>query len=83
MNYVFLGDAQDMLTILAALAYYHEMGMGEPKNQFDHIHAIASNNDEDVSMDTTGIENLMRRLNKSLVNQKGPVVDVFKVAISQ
>lgn len=50
-------------TILAALRLYQEMGMGDPANRSDHIHDIATNGDDDISMDEWGIEELCQSIN--------------------
>ncbi|HCE7247036.1 TPA: hypothetical protein NHR53_005584 [Pseudomonas aeruginosa] len=50
-------------TILAALRLYQEMGMGDPANRSDHIHDIATNGDDEISMDEWGIEELCQSIN--------------------
>ena len=56
-------DNTDLNTILAALRYYQEQGMGDPENRSDDIHEIATNGDTDVSLDDAGIDDLCERLN--------------------
>lgn len=50
-------------TILAALRFYQESGMGDPTNRSEEIHAIATNNDELTSLDDEGIDDLCERIN--------------------
>ncbi len=55
--------AQEFHTIIAALRFYQESGMGDPGNRSDDIHDIACNGDETVSLDAVGIDNLCERIN--------------------
>lgn len=51
-------------TILAALRYYQEQGMGDPFNRSDSIHDIATNGGEVFSsLDAEGIDRLCEQLN--------------------
>jgi hypothetical protein len=54
---------QELATILAALRYYQEQGMGDPDNRSNDIHDIATNGDNEVSLDADGIDALCERLN--------------------
>lgn len=54
---------QRLNTILAALCFYQENGMGEPANRSDAIHDIATNGDTDISLDDAGIDELCSMLN--------------------
>jgi hypothetical protein len=54
---------QEFHSILAALRYYQENGQGEPANRSDRIHDIATDGDEDISLDEAGIDELCERLN--------------------
>lgn len=56
---------QDLATVLAALRFYQESGMGDPDNRSDMIHDIATNGDTVISMDADGIDDLCARLNTS------------------
>lgn len=49
-------------TIMAALRYYQEQGMGEPANRSAYIHDLATPNDE-TSLDSDGIDTLCEHLN--------------------
>ncbi len=54
----------DLNTILAALRFYQERGMGDPHFRSDAIHDIATNGGDDVSMDSEAIDDLCERLNQ-------------------
>lgn len=56
-------DSQDSATILAALRFYQERGMGDPANRSDAINDIATNGGEVISLDAEGIDDLCERLN--------------------
>jgi hypothetical protein len=56
-------DNQDLNTILAALRAYQAAGYGEPCNRPLAIHDIATNMDNETSMDDAGIDDLCERLN--------------------
>ncbi|MGF6603990.1 hypothetical protein P3T23_008745 [Paraburkholderia sp. GAS448] len=60
---VIIGAREDRNTILAALRFYQERGMGEPANRSDSIHDIATNGDEDISYDAGDIDDLCERVN--------------------
>ena len=55
----------DRNTILAALRYYQERGLGDPTQRPAEIHAIATDGDEDSSLDVAGIDDLCDRLNRA------------------
>lgn len=55
-------NAQDLNTILAALRFYQEEGMGDPDNRSDAIHDIATDGGIEVSLDDAGIDDLCDRL---------------------
>lgn len=59
---VFL-HAQELNTILAALRFYQEEEMTEPDNRSDAIHDIATNGDQETSMDDQGVDELCEKLN--------------------
>ena len=59
---VFL-DAQELNTILAALRFCQEEEMTEPDNRSDAIHDIATNGDQETSMDDAGVDELCEKLN--------------------
>lgn len=65
--FLVIGSGQDRNTILAALRFYQERGMGEPANRSDAIHDIATNGGEDVSMDDAGIDALCERVNSAAI----------------
>ncbi|NRC54187.1 hypothetical protein [Neoaquamicrobium sediminum] len=56
-------DAQELATVLAALRFYQESGMGDPGNRSNAIHEIATNGDSVVSLDADAIDALCERLN--------------------
>lgn len=56
-------DGAELATILAALRYYQEQGMGDPDNRSDVLHGIATNDDREVSLDDEGIDALCEKLN--------------------
>ena len=56
---------QDVNTILAALRTYQEAGYGEPCNRPERIHDIATDGDNDTSLDSAGIDDLCERINTS------------------
>lgn len=56
-------DSQDRNTILAALRTYQALGYGEPCNRPLPIHDIATNLDNETSMDSAGIDELCERIN--------------------
>ncbi|MBB5546547.1 hypothetical protein A8H39_00030 [Paraburkholderia fungorum] len=58
-----IGVKEDRNTILAALRFYQERGMGEPANRSDAIHDIATNDNEDISYDDGDIDDLCERVN--------------------
>ena len=55
----------DRNTILAALRYYQQRGLGDPAQRPTEIHAIATDGDEDSSLDAAGIDDLCDRLNRA------------------
>jgi hypothetical protein len=56
-------DGQEQATILAALRFYQEQGMGDPANRSDAIHDIATDGEAQISMDATGIDRLCGKVN--------------------
>lgn len=58
-------EKEDINTILAALRFYQQQGQGEPSNRSSAIHDIATDCDEQVSLDSDGIDDLCERLNFS------------------
>lgn len=54
---------QEHATIMAALRYYQQQGMGDPANRSDDIHDIATQNDDVISLDAEGIDDLCERIN--------------------
>lgn len=65
-------DAQELATVLAALRYYQQAGMGEPGNRSIDIHDIATDGDTVVSLDDQGIDELCERLNLGEVGTVAP-----------
>ncbi len=68
-----VGDQQHA-TILAALRYYQEQGMGEPANRSDAIHQIATCGEELVSLDADAIDVLCEEINCSSTITNGSVL---------
>lgn len=54
---------QDVNTILAALRTYQQCGYGDPGQRPDDIHDLATNGDEQISMDDESIDRLCERIN--------------------
>ena len=55
-------DSAEHATLLAALRYYQQNGQGEPSSRCDAIHAIATNGDVQISLDTAGIDALCEHM---------------------
>ena len=53
----------ELHTILAALRYYQSQGMGEPENRPLWLHDIATKNDEQISLNAEGIDQLCQEIN--------------------
>lgn len=60
-------DAESHATIIAALRYYQQQGMGDPFNRSDDIHELATNGDEVQSLDEGDIDNLVVELNTGAI----------------
>ena len=58
-----LFEHQEVNTILAALRYYQQQGMGEPINRSDWIHDIATDGGSETSMNGEGIDDLCEKIN--------------------
>lgn len=56
-------SSTELATILAALRFYQEQGMGDPFNRSNDIHEIAHDGGEVISLDDEGIDELCERLN--------------------
>lgn len=56
-------DNAEFCTIIAALRFYQENGMGEPANRSEPIHDIATDCDSEISLDADAIDSLVYRLN--------------------
>ena len=56
-------DIQEISTILAALRFYQDSGMGEPLNRSEPIHEIATNGGECISLDEVAIDALCEKIN--------------------
>ncbi|MBT9385488.1 hypothetical protein KM176_16560 [Pseudooceanicola sp. CBS1P-1] len=54
---------QELATVLAALRFYQEKGMGDPENRSDAIHEIATDCGSCISLDASGIDDLCEKLN--------------------
>lgn len=56
-------ERDELATILAALRFYQAGGQGDPANRSDDIHNIATDLDEEISLDDGGIDRLCYKLN--------------------
>jgi hypothetical protein len=57
-------DREELATILAALRYYQQQGLGDPVNRPEAIHDIATDHDAILSsLDDAGIDALCEKLN--------------------
>ncbi|MBR9765914.1 MAG: hypothetical protein GYB53_20945 [Rhodobacteraceae bacterium] len=56
-------SAQELATILAALRFYQQCGMGNPENRSDPIHDIATNGGTVLDLDGDEIDQLCEKLN--------------------
>lgn len=54
---------QELDTILAALRWYQDCGMGEPAKRPDWLQDIACPDENDTSLDSAGIDDLCEKLN--------------------
>lgn len=54
---------QEHATVLAALRFYQEKGMGESSNRSEAIHWIATNEGKVRSLDAAGIDALCEKIN--------------------
>lgn len=55
-------DGQQHATVIAALRYYQQQGLGDPAYRSTEIHDIATNMDEVISLDSDGIDDLVDHL---------------------
>lgn len=67
-------NQEQLNTILAALRFYQESGMGEPANRPQHINDIATYGDQDGSLNDEGIDQLCEHLNCNYTEPKLPRV---------
>ncbi|EMG2119824.1 hypothetical protein V4Z64_006351 [Pseudomonas aeruginosa] len=72
---IYLPEGPVRNTILAALRYYQEQGMGEPENRSDSIQDIATNGGDEESLNEWGIEELCQSINDA----EGPASPVVIV----
>ncbi len=59
-------EPEEVATLLAALALYKERGCDEPSARGDEVHALATDNDRVVSLDSYGIAVLASKLREIL-----------------
>jgi hypothetical protein len=57
-------DAQQLATLRAALDYYRMAGQGDPAERSDHTHDLATNYDQEISLNADGIEELFEQVSK-------------------
>jgi hypothetical protein len=57
---------QEIATALAALRFYQSKNMGEPAERSNEIHDIATDNGEEISLDSEGIDDLCEKINFSV-----------------
>jgi hypothetical protein len=55
--------AQEVNTIIAALRFYQMNGKCDPHRRDSFLHDIATNFDQETSMDTHGVDELCEKLN--------------------
>lgn len=55
-------DKPEHATMIAALRWYQESGMGEPDHRSEAIHELATNGGEEISLDSDGIDALVEKL---------------------
>lgn len=55
---------EEVATVLAALRFYRQKGLGDPDNRSDDIHDIATDGGDLTSLDADGIDDLCERLNR-------------------
>ncbi len=65
-------DHTDQATIIAALTFYKDKGQGDPYSRSDRIHALATGDDEVVSMDDEGLADLLGRVRATTPVMVGP-----------
>lgn len=65
-----LDDAQHA-TVLAALRYYQEVGLGDPEHRSEAINDIATNSGKVTSLDRAGIDELCEQLNITTLESAG------------
>lgn len=63
MKQLYALDAESHATIIAALRYYQQQGMGDPFNRSEDIHELATNGDLVQSLDEGDIDVLVEELN--------------------
>lgn len=56
-------DGSAHATLLAALRFYQQKGQGDPGNRSDEIHDLATNGEQEISLDEEGIDGLCQALN--------------------
>ena len=63
MDTMIVINPQELNTILAALRYYQDQGMGAPINRSHDIHEIATNGGTETSLNDDDIDELCERIN--------------------
>ncbi len=62
-------DNAELHTIIAALRFWQEKGMGDPDNRSDEMHDLATNGGEVFSsLDDEGIDTLVQDLNLGAIS---------------
>lgn len=56
-------DDAEHASILAALRFWQQHGMGDPDNRSDALHEVATNGNRVISLDGEEIDRLCERLN--------------------
>lgn len=77
MKQLYALDDQDHATILAALRFYQEKGMGEPANRSDDIHEIATCGDTVISLDDHGIDMLCEEFNGGAITSMTEIEQIL------
>jgi hypothetical protein len=55
-------DGSAKATLVAALRFYQQKGQGDPFKRSDAIHYLATNGDQEISMDDDGIDDLVKAI---------------------
>ena len=69
-------DGAERATVVAALQHYLDDGLGDPSARSDHIHHLATDGDQQISLDDEGVEQLLGLMRRGGVESKSvPALD--------